>query len=1036
MVVVARIRQFLSRLAGRSTTARTAAGTGRAGVLARAVLVAAGVAVGMVACDEYIADSDAPLPPRITDFAVEPDSLDLTDAGDTAVALVGARAGLGIDSVRVRFRGPFDELDRQCVARTPTAGEPTDGEWSCALALDRFDPTGPWRVRGLAVLRDTVVLDVDSAALAEAGYPRVLDVIRRPVTLDSMAVGIDTVSAYLDTAHVPVRAALTGPRLDSVGFRVSLGEVATRCTTADPLAGTRGDGVWGCDVVIPEAAPAGDWQISEIRAYPMGLDPTVFGPDTLAVLGAPAVTVAEPPISFVIVTTPRDTLVEVGDTTRATATAYDDLERVVEDVPFDWSSSDTMVVTVVQGLITARGEGSAWVRAATSGVADSAEVVVRFPSPIDSVALEPAADTILDRGDTTRLSFRAFTATGVESDELADSWWSSDPTVATVDSAGLVTSVAGGMATIGAALQDDTATASIYVPPVDFLVVSPYADTLYGAGDTTQYEATAFTRFERVIAGVEIAWSSTDTTVATIDSAGVATAVAADSTDIVATAEGVSTARPLWVVAVDSVAVSPSSYFFEFLGHEEQFTATAMGPGGDTIDAEVSWSSSDTTIVTIDASGLATAVGHGEAEIRARVGAVQGVAPITSDVVTDIIVTPSVDTLTAVDETAQYTATAFAGETTVVENVDFTWSTGDESIATVDSTGLVTAVDSGTTQVTATALFDQGSATVEVVTRPARFSLVDLGWLGTEPGARDIALGVSAWGQVAGMAQNDAGDYVPFWWNADQGMLEILTLGSADSTYGAAYDINGATFAIVGESTHESGTLQAFYFIPHDSLVAIGDLEGLGSRARALNDSLAIVGGSMTSAGQEHAFLWTAAAGMQDLGTLGGDQSMALDINNRGTVVGHSWVAPEQPHAFAWTPEDGMQDLGTLGGATSYATGINQDDFIVGHAQDAEGNMRAVVWVPPYDDAPVDLGTLGGAQSFGWDLSSDRVVGLSETETGEMVPTVYFGDGGVTAVEIEGAIVEALRAINGSQQMAGAATIDGVRRAVRIDANY
>ncbi|MFO7894583.1 MAG: Ig-like domain-containing protein [Longimicrobiales bacterium] len=1033
MTAPARMARWLS---SQARAAAAASRPARAFPLAALAAVAAMAAVA--ACDEYIVDSETPLPPRVTDFALTPDSLDLTDAGDTAVASIGARAGGGLDSVRVTFRGPGGDLQRQCVAVTPETGEPAEGTWACELPLDRHDPAGSWSVVGLGLIQeDEVVLDIDSTALAEAGYPRVIDVVRRPLALEAVAVERDTVSAYEDTARVPLRASFTGPRLDSVSLVLARGEVFTGCTTESPVEGDRGTGSWRCEAVIPQGASSGDWALSTVTAYPTGLDPAPFGPDTLASFGPPVVTVAPPPVDFVIVRTDRDTLTSPGDTTRATATAYDRFERVVEGVTFDWTSTDTAVAAVDgQGLVTARAEGGTWIRAETAGVADSTRMTVDFASPVDSVALTPAADTILDRGDTTRLTFSAYDSTGAPVTAEPGSWWSAEPAVATVDSMGLVTSVAGGQTTIFAAVETDTAAATIDVPPVDFVVVSPYADTLYSEGDTTQYQATAFTRFERIIGGIRPRWSSTDTTVAVIDSTGLATAVGPDSTDIVATMEGVSTTRPLWVVVVDSIAVSPSSYFFEFMGHQQQFTATALGPAGDTIGADITWSSTDTTIVDIDASGLATAVGHGTAEIHARAGTVVGVSDVTSDVVTAIVVEPSVDTLTAVGETAQYTATAYADETTVVENVDFTWSTGNAAVATVDSTGLVTAVDSGSTQVTATALFDQGSATVEVVTRGPQFSLTDLGWLETGPGPEDIALGVSRFGQVAGMARNDAGDDVPFWWNADQGMLPIPTFPGADSIYGAAYDINGATFAIVGESTHESGTLQAFYFIPHDSLVAIGDLEGLGSWARAVNDSLAIVGGSMTSSGQEHAFLWTEEAGMQDLGTLGGAQSIALDINYRGTVVGHSWVAADQPHAFVWTAETGMQDLGTLGGATSYATGINPDDFIVGHAEDAEGNMRAVVWAPPYDGAPVDLGTLGGAQSFGWDLSSDRAVGLSETETGALVPTVYFGDGGLTAVEVEGAIVEALRAINGNQQMAGAATIDGVRRAVRIEANY
>lgn len=1273
MTVFARVGRFVSR---RRLAAR----------LVGLFLVVAGVAAALTACDQYITDTNAPLPPRITDFTVRPDSLDLTDAGDTAVATVGARAGVSVDSVRVRFRGPDSALARECVARAPDTGEPTDGTWSCSLGLDRFDPEGAWEVVGLQVLADTgTVLDIDSTALADAGYPRIIAVIRRALMLDSVSVDRDTVSTYQDTARVTVRAMLHGPRLDSVTMAMARGEVQLGCTAGTPEAGTRGDGEWACDVTFPRGAFPGDWPVSEVRAYPAGLDPSAFGPDTLAALGAPDVTVAVPPISFVVVTTARDTLTAPGDTTRATARAYDELEQQVSGVSFSWTSTDTAVAAVDgQGLVTARGAGSAWVRAATSGVSDSSRVVVQFaplvdsvgvtpaadtvidrgdttrfsftawdtagtaldtsaiwwvedtvvasvdstglvttraggetrvlaalgpdtawaalrvapisfitlspygttrravadtfryqarfytgyerliggikptwvssdttvatvdstgqvvplqpgtttvsvaaegvtvsrtvevvdvagidvtPNPfafdsvgqvqaftatatdsggdtvdvvvhwatadttvatasyngyataqgrgstvvratagaitgeanvtvaaVDSVALEPAADTILARGDTARLTFRAFTAAGTELGDAPDAWWSSDTGVATVDATGRVTSVAGGTATIMAALGSDTAAATIHVPPVDFVTVNPYADTIYAIGDTFQYYAMPFTHLEQVIPGVELTWSSADPTIATIDTAGRAMAVAPGSTTVTVTAEGVSASRPLWVVPVDSVVVSPETYYFEFLGNQKQFTAVALSASGDTLNADIEWTSLDTTVVQVSPSGLATAAGQGQTELWAAAegGAATGTVGVTSDVITSILVFPSSDTLTAIGDTARYTATAFAGPQ-ILTGIDFIWTTGDTTVATVDSTGLVTAVDSGSTQVTALAAPDMGSATVDVVAQPAMFTVVDLGWLGAGPGPEDVALGISQGGQVAGMAMNDAGDYVPFWWNADQGMLEIPTLGSTDSTYGAAYDINSATFAIVGESTHDSGTIQAFYFIPTDGLVAIGDLEGLGSRARAVNDSLAIVGGSMTASGQEHAFLWTETGGMQDLGTLGGALSMALDINNAGTVVGYSWVAADQPHAFVWSTGGGMMDLGTLGGGTSYATGINQDGVVTGYAENGAGEMRAVVWLPPYDGAPTELGTLGGPESFAWDIATSGAVGDADPEAGAAQPVFYTGDLSIYPVTVEGATIETLRAVNAANQMAGAATISGSHRAVRID---
>jgi probable HAF family extracellular repeat protein len=1010
----------------------------RPGLGARALMVAGlGLAVFAAACEEYIAGSDALAEPRIIDFGIAPDTLDLTDAGDTAVVTVGARAGAGIDSVRVTFRGPHGDALRRCLSTSPVAGDSTEGSWTCPLGLDRHDPAGDWTVTSLGLLGDTASLfDIDSTALAEAGYPRVIPVVRRALALQSASVLSDTVSAYLDPALVPVRAALTGPRLDSVALTLARGEVSGRCTTAAPVEGSRGDGRWRCEVVIPEGTIPGDWSLSEVTGFPMGLDPVAFGPDSLASFGPPAVTVAAPPVDFVVVRIPGDTLTSAGDTTRATATAYDSREVEIAGVSFAWSSSDRVIATVDSaGLITALGEGSVWIRATTSGVTDSADIVVQFLSPIDSVSATPSADTIIDRGDTTRFSFNAWDSAGASIDTTA-SWWIGDPAVATIDSTGLATAESGGQTTVFAAVGQDTATATLRVEPIAYSFVSPYTDSLYAIGDTVQYSITSYTWMERVIGGLVPTWSSSDPGVATIDSTGVATAAGAGITTITTVVEDDTTTRSLWVVPVDTVIVDPGSYYFEFYLHQRQFAATALSATGDTIEADIAWSSSDTARVTITAGGLATAVGHGTARIRADAGSVRGTADVVSDVVTSIVVNPPSDTMTAIEDTTHFAATGYVDETTTVP-ADFWWSSSDPTVVTVDSaSGVATAVDSGTAYLRATSLNDVDSARVDVVVSPPPFTYTELGYLGTAPGDADNAYAINDNGWIVGRARNDAGNNVAFVYRPDTGIQEIGTFPDPSFAFSIAWDINANNVA-VGQSGHSDGDDAAFYWTADGGMVDIGDLAGAGARARGVNDSLQIVGESATGFGYDEAFLWDPDTGtMTSLGGLGGEGSVAWDINNAGTVVGNAQTAEGVYHAFVWTQDGGMIDLGTLGGASSYAYGINENGVVFGTSQEAGGDYRATVWLPPYGSGDIaNLGTLGGPESWGHNGNLTRAIGWADDADGVRKRVVFPSEGRIIPVEFDGVIMEGLRGINGLDQMAGVASIDGVRTMIRIDPN-
>ena len=119
----------------------------------------------------------------------------------------------------------------------------------------------------------------------------------------------------------------------------------------------------------------------------------------------------------------------------------------------------------------------------------------------------------------------------------------------------------------------------------------------------------------------QVMWASTAANVATISAYGVATGLAAGTTDIIATMSGAkSSAIPLTVISLTSITISPTSPAKLAVGATQQFSAIGTYSDGTTVDItyESTWTSSgNDNIVNISSTGLATAVAAGIAKIEA-----------------------------------------------------------------------------------------------------------------------------------------------------------------------------------------------------------------------------------------------------------------------------------------------------------------------------------------------------------------------------------------------------------------------------------
>ena len=224
-----------------------------------------------------------------------------------------------------------------------------------------------------------------------------------------------------------------------------------------------------------------------------------------------------------------------------------------------------------------------------------------------------------------------------------------------------------------------------------------------------------------------VTWHSSTSTVASVDDAGMITALAVGSSVITASAEGVSGQASIDIVAqppipVASVSVSLAASSLNPT-QTTQASAQTLDANGNALSGRaISWSSSNTGVATVSGAGLVTAVATGTAQIIASSEGKSGNALLTVAAppavpVASVTVSLASSALNP-GQTTQATAATMDANNNVLTGRAVTWSSSNTAIATVSSTGLVTAIAVGTVQILASCEGKSGNSTLTVAALP------------------------------------------------------------------------------------------------------------------------------------------------------------------------------------------------------------------------------------------------------------------------------------------------------------------------------
>lgn len=283
-----------------------------------------------------------------------------------------------------------------------------------------------------------------------------------------------------------------------------------------------------------------------------------------------------------------------------------------------WTSSDTAIVKVdSKGLVTGVRPGSANITATLldSGKKAVCKVVVKSVYPT-GVKLN-ATSVSVDPGKTYSLKA---TISPSNASEKSVYWTSSDTSIATVSSSGVVKGVKPGKVTITCTTRANNkkATCTVTVKPIKVSKVTLNMSSLkLGYGKTYTFKATVS---PSNATNKKLVWKSSNTKVVTVNSAGKIKAVGAGKAYITCKpADGGNGKGAVCLVEVEKIAV---------IGIMLNQTALVMDRGATyqlkanvlpttASNKTVKWTSSDTNVATVDANGKVTAKRRGTCVIKA-----------------------------------------------------------------------------------------------------------------------------------------------------------------------------------------------------------------------------------------------------------------------------------------------------------------------------------------------------------------------------------------------------------------------------------
>jgi len=446
-------------------------------------------------------------------------------------------------------------------------------------------------------------------------------------------------------------------------------------------------------------------------AKAVGAGSTTISATSGNIVGTATLTVTNATITSIVVT-PANPTIDVGTQQQFTATGNfsDGTAQDISNIAA-WSSSvsNIAVITTSSGLATGKNQGTSTITATFASVSGNTTLTVSLANLV-SVAIKPVNPTI---AQSTSLSL-AVTGTFTDGSTRTltaqvSSWTSSVPAVATM-SGNRANGLTPGQTTITANIGSVSGSTTLTVTNATLvsLAVAPSGASLQPAAKLTFTAVGTFSDASTQDLSSQVVWASDNTAAGTVNSLGTVTGVASGTANISATMLTKTGSAPLTVTSATLTSIAITGNPFTAPGAVVHYIATGSYSDGSTqnITQAVTWSSSDSTVASVNSNGFATGQGTGSVTITATQGSVSGTTGLvvtSSQLVSIAVSSPNPGSKLAEQTSVQLKAVGtFADGTTQNLTTSATWTSSDATVATVSSTtGIATGVAPGTVTVRA-----------------------------------------------------------------------------------------------------------------------------------------------------------------------------------------------------------------------------------------------------------------------------------------------------------------------------------------------
>ena len=297
-------------------------------------------------------------------------------------------------------------------------------------------------------------------------------------------------------------------------------------------------------------------------------------------------------------------------------------------------------------------------------------------------------------------------AVGVDIPGKTVLWTTSDATKATVTTAGVVTAVATGTATIRATVDGivDQAPIVITEVPVSTVLLIPSSTTIF-LGQTVTPRVELRGPSNQLLTNRFVQWSSSNPNIATVSQLGVVTTVGVGTVSITATSEGKSASMTLTVAVVPASQIELTAPNPIHVGRTTPLQLAVRDSAGNSLPLTgrtVTWTISNPSVASITNTGVVQGLSTGNVSVGVVVDGRLTIMNTSVGVVDidTILVAPNDTTPLLVGFTKQLTASAVDILGVVLDGPSlagrtFFWASETPSIAVVSNTGLVTGVSEG-----------------------------------------------------------------------------------------------------------------------------------------------------------------------------------------------------------------------------------------------------------------------------------------------------------------------------------------------------